>query len=419
MPTGSRPTGLRPTGLRPAQCEVETSTVLRTRDGQDAFAVVVSVTNTSRLDLLQGPSAPVEVTADRAIIPLLRQGTGARVVRFREPRAAVEALCANQLADGSGSDGDELCRSLLSDVRVPVLAGGPEVWRTLGQLLATKGANAAVVVNPTADGSPLHLLVMTEGATVVVRIVDPAGQAVGQGVDRVVSGWFTGVQADMVDRAQVAASRNGRRRTEPVTATVEPAAPKRPAARKRPATKKRAAARKVAARKVAARKVAARKAAAPARKTTPARKATTNRKAAPTRKAAAPTRKATAPARKAAPTRKATAPARKAAPTRKTTPARKAAAPARKATTNRRAAPTRKAAAPSRTTTPARTMTAARPSRPPTRPTAATRPAARRATTRRTRRTASARGSRRAPAAATPQPDVTPKFSVSLNLRPH
>src|SRR5581483_6908435 len=180
-----------------------------------------------------------------------------------------------------------------------------EVWRTLGQLLATKGANAAVVVNPTADGSPLHLLVMTEGATVVVRIVDPAGQAVGQGVDRVVSGWFTGVQADMVDRAQVAASRNGRRRTEPVTATVEPAAPKRPAARKRPATKKRAAARKVAARKVAARKVAA-------RKTTPARKATTNRKAAPTRKAAAPTRKATAPARKAAPTRKATAPARKA-----------------------------------------------------------------------------------------------------------
>ena len=401
MPTGSRPTGLRPTGLRPAQCEVETSTVLRTRDGQDAFAVVVSVTNTSRLDLLQGPSAPVEVTADRAIIPLLRQGTGARVVRFREPRAAVEALCANQLADGSGSDGDELCRSLLSDVRVPVLAGGPEVWRTLGQLLATKGANAAVVVNPTADGSPLHLLVMTEGATVVVRIVDPAGQAVGQGVDRVVSGWFTGVQADMVDRAQVAASRNGRRRTEPVTATVEPAAPKRPAARKRPATKKRAAARKVAARKVAARK-----AAAPARKTTPARKATTNRKAAPTRKAAAPTRKATAPARKAA-------------PTRKTTPARKAAAPARKATTNRRAAPTRKAAAPSRTTTPARTMTAARPSRPPTRPTAATRPAARRATTRRTRRTASARGSRRAPAAATPQPDVTPKFSVSLNLRPH
>jgi hypothetical protein len=391
-----------PTGLRLGNCEVETSTVLRTRDGQDAFAVVVSVTNTPRLELLQGPSAPVEVTADRAIIPLLRRGAGARVVRFREPQAAVEAMCANQLGGADDEDAAELCRSLLSDVQVPVFAGGPDTWRTLGQVLATKGANTAVVVNPTSDGSPLHLLVMTDGATVVVRIVDPADQAVGQGIDSVVRGWFTGSQAGIVDRGQVAAaSGNGRGRREAVTATVEPMAG--------PASKpaKRAPARKAATRKRAA-----------------AKKAAPTRKAAPVKKQAA--KKATKAARPAAkkasrPAAKRTAAARTVA--RKAAPAKKASAPVRKATVGkaapRKAVPRKAAprkAAPRKATTARRAPT--------------TRPAAKKAAARRTRRTASARGSRRAPRATAPRTTPTPspaaprpvdagrKFSVSLNLAP-
>lgn len=100
--------------------------------------------------------------------------------RVDPPLKALSRFLSHQTSEGA--------RQELQQIPVPVFGSAPSGWQNFSSLFASQNAHstAALVMS---GGEPVAFLLLLTYMTVVVRIVDPAADAVGHRLHDWIQGW--------------------------------------------------------------------------------------------------------------------------------------------------------------------------------------------------------------------------------------